>query len=144
MWSIVETLGKLLKGTFTFGGGHRRCSMKKGVLRNFTKFKEKTCAREYSFKKLQASRTPFLQNTSGRMLLYLGQSAFWSSKAMRKVCHSRKFLHQIIRWYEVRSAAFYALDMFIVMSFFTNWLQGVHRSTCSKCCSSFTQFSTYF
>ena len=28
-----------------FGSSHRRCSIRKGVLRNFAKFTEKTCAR---------------------------------------------------------------------------------------------------
>ena len=64
--------------------GHRRCSLRKGVLRNFPKFTGKhlnTCARVSIFIKLQAwyrcfpvnfsklVRSPFLQNTSARLLL---------------------------------------------------------------------------
>ena len=61
---------------------HRRCSVKEGVVRNFAKFtgKPNTCARVAFLKKLTLAqvfscefceflRTPFLQNTSGRLLL---------------------------------------------------------------------------
>ena len=37
-----------------FPSSHRRCSVKKGVLRSFAKFKEKTCARVSFLTKLQA------------------------------------------------------------------------------------------
>ena len=46
-----------------FRSSHRRCSMKKGVLENFAKFTGK----HLWFAKF--SKTPFLQNTSGRLLL---------------------------------------------------------------------------
>ena len=71
---------------------HQRCSMKKGVLRNFTKFTGKHLCQSLFFNKVTGLRpatllekrlwhrcfpvnfvkflrTPFLQNTSGRLLL---------------------------------------------------------------------------
>ena len=71
----------------------KRCSVKKGVLWNFTKFTGNTCARASFFNKVAGlrsatilkkrlwhrcfpvnfvkfPRTPFLQNTSGRLLLF--------------------------------------------------------------------------
>ena len=60
---------------------HQRCSVKKGVLKNFTKFTGKHLARPSTLlnKRLQhrcfpknfvkLSRTTFIQNTSGRLLL---------------------------------------------------------------------------
>ena len=70
---------------------HRRCSVRKGALRNFAKFTGKTCARDSFLIKMQKERdpekkglsyrcflvnfvkflrTPFLQNTSKRLLLH--------------------------------------------------------------------------
>ena len=76
---------------WTFRSSHQRCSMKKGVLGNFPKFTGKHLCRVYFLIKLQARpanllrrrlwhmcfpvnfekflRTPFLQNTSGGLLL---------------------------------------------------------------------------
>ena len=61
--------------------------MRKGVLRNFTKFTEKhLCLRPATFIKKEtltqvfpatfakSLRTPFLENTSGRQLLLISQS----------------------------------------------------------------------
>ena len=73
---------------------HQRCSMKKGVLRNFTKFTGKHLCQRLLFNKVAGLRpatllkmslwhrcfpvnfvkflrTPFLKNTSGRLLLNL-------------------------------------------------------------------------
>ena len=75
-----------------FRSSHQRCSMKKGVLTNFTKFKGKHLSQSLFFNKAAGLRpatslkkrlwhrcfpvnfakfltTPFLQNTSGRLLL---------------------------------------------------------------------------
>ena len=72
---------------------HQRCSMKKGALRNFAKFTGKHLCQSLIFNKVAGLRpatllkkrlwhrcfpvnfakflrTPFLQNTSGRLLLY--------------------------------------------------------------------------
>ena len=47
---------------------HQRCSLKKGVLKNYTNSQENTCARvPVNFVKIL--KTPFLQNTSERLLL---------------------------------------------------------------------------
>ena len=58
---------------------HQRCSMKKGLLRNFTKFTGKHLCQILFFNKVvfrcfrvnfvKFLRTPFLQNTSGRLLV---------------------------------------------------------------------------
>ena len=51
---------------------HQRCSVKKGVFRNFTKFIGKHLCQRLFFNKVAGAaclRTPFLQNTSGRLLL---------------------------------------------------------------------------
>ena len=75
-----------------YRGSHRRCFMKKSVLRNFTKFTGKHLCQSLFFNKVadlrpatvfkkrlwhkcfpvnfvKFLRTPFLQNTSGRLLL---------------------------------------------------------------------------
>ena len=49
----------------TYRSSHQRCSIKRGVLRNFTKFTGK------HLKFVKFLRPPFLQNTSGRLLLDL-------------------------------------------------------------------------
>ena len=77
-----------------FRNGHRRCSVKKSLLRNFAKFTGKHLRQSLFFKKENLAqvfscefyeiftnifyeqfykilRTPFLQNTSGRLLLNL-------------------------------------------------------------------------
>ena len=79
---------------------HQRCSMKKGVLRNFTKFTRKRLRQSLFFKKfaglwpstllkkklwyrcfsvnfVKFPRTPFLQNTSGRLLLEWEICGLW-------------------------------------------------------------------
>ena len=58
---------------------HRRCSVKKGVLKNFAKFTGKHLCQSLFFNKVAGLRvpvnfvkfleTPFLQNTSGQLLL---------------------------------------------------------------------------
>ena len=59
----------------------KRCSVKKvflknsakfigGVLRNFAKFRRKHLRQSLFFNKVSSLRTPFLQNTSRRLLLY--------------------------------------------------------------------------
>ena len=80
-----------------FRSSHRRCSMKKGVLRNFTKFRGKRLCQSLFFNKVAGLRpatllkkrlwhrcfpvnfakflrTPFSQNTSGRLLLCVQSS----------------------------------------------------------------------
>ena len=65
-----------------YRSNHQRCSMKKDVLRNFAKFtgkhlcqslffKKETLAQVFSVNFAKFLRTPFLQNTSGRLLLIL-------------------------------------------------------------------------
>ena len=87
---------RLLQGYvyLTFRSSHRRCSLRKGVLRNFTKFTGKHLCQSLYFNKVAGLktatllksrfwhrcfpvnfvkflRTPFLSNTSGRLLLQL-------------------------------------------------------------------------
>ena len=84
---------RIFSKTFRFieRNSHQRCSMKKGVLRNFTKFTGKHLCQSLFFNKVadlrlatflkkrlwhrcfpvifaKFLRTPFLQNTSGRLL----------------------------------------------------------------------------
>ena len=77
--------------TFIARSSHRRCSVRKDVLRNLTKFTEKHLCQSLFLMKLQAFikkrlrhrcfpvsfakflRTPFLQNPSGRLLLHIAQ-----------------------------------------------------------------------
>ena len=89
----------------TFRSSHQRCSMKKGVLRNLAKFTGKHLCRCLFFNKgaglrpatllkrrlwyrcfpvnfAKFLRTPILQNTSGRLLLYL-QS--WQTRPTKRV-----------------------------------------------------------
>ena len=73
-----------------FRSSHRRCSVKKGVLRNFAKFTGKHLCQSFFFNKVLATllkkrlwhrcfpvnfakflRAPFLQNTSRRLLLQI-------------------------------------------------------------------------
>ena len=79
---------------FMSRSSHRRCSVRKGVLRNFAKFTGKHLCQSLFFNKVAGLRpttllkkrlrqrcfpvnfakflrTPFLQNTSGRLLLYV-------------------------------------------------------------------------
>ena len=78
-----------------FRSSHRRCSMNKGVVRNFTKFtgkhlcqslffnkvaglatllKKRLCRRCFPVNFLKFLRTLILQNTSGRLLLFIRNS----------------------------------------------------------------------
>ena len=61
----IEIILRLLK----YRSSHQRCSVKKGVLRNFAKFTGKDLCQSHFFNKVAGLRTPFLQNTSGRLLL---------------------------------------------------------------------------
>ena len=47
---------------------HKRCSIRRGVLKNFAKFTGKHLCQSLFFNKVAGLR-PFLQNTSGRLLL---------------------------------------------------------------------------
>ena len=105
MWIFLEYTyffkswkSKLAKGQTniktgnSFRSSHQRCSMQKGVLRNFTKFTRKHLCQSLFFnqvtglrlwhwcfpvKFVKFLRTPFLQNTSGRLLLFFIKSAFF-------------------------------------------------------------------
>ena len=56
---------------YHYRSSHQRCSMKKGVLRNLAKFTGRHLCQSLFFNKVAGRRTPFLQNTSGRLLLSL-------------------------------------------------------------------------
>ena len=71
--------------TLILSSSHQRCSLRKGVLRNFERFTGKQLCQSLFFNKVaglrlwhrcfpvtfsKILRTPFLQNTSGRLLLY--------------------------------------------------------------------------
>ena len=89
-WSVWEVTKRQLKSPRS---SHRRCSVRKCVLTNFTKFTGKHLYQSLFFKKVAGLglwhrcfpvnfakflRTPFLQNTSGRLLLKKRKTvAFW-------------------------------------------------------------------
>ena len=78
---------------------HRKCSIKKGVLRNLTKFTGKHLCQSLFFNKaaglrrcfpvnfVKFLRTPFLQNTSRRLLLSVSCSHF-----IKTTCKNMKIL----------------------------------------------------
>ena len=83
-----------------FRSSHRRCSIKKGVLRNFTKLTRRHLCWSLFLIKLQALtllkkrlavnfvkflRIPFLQNTSGRLLLAL-TTCYFDSYEIATMC----------------------------------------------------------
>ena len=73
-----------LYGFASVRSNHQMCSVKKGVLRNFTKFTGKHLCQSVFFNKVAGLRlnfakflrTPFLQNTSGRLLLFCQVTRF--------------------------------------------------------------------
>ena len=77
-----DTYGCLFQNIFSINrSSHQSCSIKNGVHRNFTKFTGKHLCQSLFFNKVTGLRcfpvnfvkflgTPFLQNTSGRLLLY--------------------------------------------------------------------------
>ena len=81
---VLKTLSDIYDGAFR--SSHRRCSVRKGVIRNFAKFAGKHLCQSLFFNKVfllkkrlwhrcfpvnftKFLRTPFLRNTSGRLLL---------------------------------------------------------------------------
>ena len=83
---------------------HQRCSVRKGVLRNFAKFKGKYLCQSLFFINVAATllkkrlwqrcfsvnfakflRTPFLQNTSGRLLLKFKSTCFLCQIAVTEI-----------------------------------------------------------
>ena len=76
---IVLTGSLVLLNTDGFSrSSHRRCSVRKGVHRNFLKFARKHLCQSVPFNNVAglSLRTPFLQNTSWRMLLFIEFSSF--------------------------------------------------------------------
>ena len=59
----------LLGYAILYRSSHRRCSIKKGSLRTATLFKKRLRYRCFPVNFAKFLRTPFLQNTSGRLLL---------------------------------------------------------------------------
>ena len=104
-FSLLQNVGKLAVFSnlwFLYRGSHQRCSVKKGVLRNFAKFKGKHLSQSFFFNKVarfrpatllikrlwdrcfpmnfaKFPRTSFLQNTSGRLLLFVEDNWLISS-----------------------------------------------------------------
>ena len=82
------------KSVIIFKRSHRKCSVRKGILRNFAKFTGKHLCQSHFFKKEKKEtlaqvfpvnfakflRTPFLQNTSGRLLLHIGNHKLLKEK----------------------------------------------------------------
>ena len=96
-WTLRHNIGRFFKffsQSGSYRSSHGRCSVKKGVPRNFAKFTGKQLCRRLFFNKVAGLgfatlltknfwyrffpvnfakflRTPFIQNTSGRLLLEL-------------------------------------------------------------------------
>ena len=70
-WLFISSISKMLHKN---GRSHRRCSAKKGVLRNFSKFTGKhrktSLAQVFFCEFCEISKILFWQNTSGRLLLW--------------------------------------------------------------------------
>ena len=65
-FSCIEVFRLEISLTGDLRSNHRRCSVKKGFLRNFVKFTGKTCARVSFLLKLQASDLQlYLKRDSG-------------------------------------------------------------------------------
>ena len=79
----------MIEHLHTIRSSHQRCSIIKGILRNFTKFTGKHLCQSlrpatllkkrlwhgcFPMNFVKFSRTPYLQNTSGRLLLYIDTS----------------------------------------------------------------------
>ena len=114
----------IFSGVSIVRSSHRRCSIKKGVLRNFTKFKGKHLCQSLFINKNAGLRpaillkkrlwhkcfpvnfakflkTSFLQNTSGRLLLHHYN---WTSKCrLRNTCLG--FIKTQCLWYTVFSTS---------------------------------------
>ena len=52
-----------------FRSSYQRCSVRKGILRNFAKFTGKHLCQSLFFNKVAGPRTPFSQSTSVQLLL---------------------------------------------------------------------------
>ena len=77
-----------------------RCSLRKGVLRNFAKFTGKHLCSSLWHRCFPANfakflRTPFLQNPSGRLLL--DKAFFKSTFTLQIFCFARFFLMTILK-----------------------------------------------
>ena len=78
--------GPIFAGWKYFTSSHLSCSVKKGVLRNFTKFTGKHLCRRFFFNKIAGQiKTLFLQNTSGRLLLLFPHKIAYSSNNLHDV-----------------------------------------------------------
>ena len=92
---------------------HRRCSIKKGALRNFAKFTgkqlyqnlrpatllKKDWPRCFPVKFVKFLRTLFLQNTSGQLLLNKGFFKLGSNKSVRAACVCIVFFFHYFKYY---------------------------------------------
>ena len=97
-----------------YRSSHQRCSMKKGVLRNFAKFTEKHLCQSLFFNKVAGLRfryrcfpmnfakflrTPFLQNATGRLLLLLVQKKIrYGRVTLNEVLSYSLMLHKCFFW----------------------------------------------
>ena len=96
---VVSTVvnGELANETANYRSSHQRCSINKGVLRDFKKFTGKHLCQSLFFDKVaglrlwhrcfivnfaKCLRKPFLQNTSGRLIPNLSQKFNLSKRAV--------------------------------------------------------------
>ena len=109
IWTALSNLSVSRRSKFSSLSSHQRCSVKKVFLEISQNSQENTCARVSFLIKLQASgsgtgvflwilwnsKNNFLQNASGRLLLYLTKPSFIKGfkSFLRLTC---KFFIQII------------------------------------------------
>ena len=127
---------------FAFCICHRTCSVKKGVLRNFTKFTGKHLCQRLFFNKVvglrlatllkkslwhrcfsvnfaKFLRTPLLQNTSGRLLLSWLQTGFRYCLNLKKIW----MFHSFQEWLfsvSSKNGTHYGYNNFIYYSLYFN------------------------
>ena len=120
-----------------FRSSHRRCSTRKGALRNFTKFTGKHLYQSLLLKKrlwhrcfpvnfAKFLKTLFLQNTSGRLLLYLRQ---------KEISKPRKFMKGLIGKGvkdKQRRSATSKVELFVIIEADNYYHKELHLGCCSS------------
>ena len=105
MWKVLDSFRLVWE---TLGGSHRRCSIEKGVLKDFTKFTRKDLYWSLFFNKVvgwsprqvfscelwKIFKNPFLRNTPGRLLLLKATKNYENSwkKTLEKFYSFKYFL----------------------------------------------------
>ena len=90
---VLKSLSRRSSQSLSRRSSHQRCSVRKGVLRNFAKFTTKHLHQSLFFNKVAGLRRQvlaFLQNTSGRLLQKPGLSDSGSSDSNPDLSNQRQ------------------------------------------------------